>query len=105
MTDSIPPKARTALTVILWGAPIVFSAGGWFVSTSESRAAQHATSAQLEEHVRAPAHPEALHRIQAIETQLAQRAETDRSLAAQLNRIDVNLALVCQATKGAQCVR
>lgn len=84
---------------------IVASASATIATVTNLQRAVDALETRMLAHERAPGHADSISRLRVLEAESVSRAAIDAELRAQLRRIDVNLAVVCQATPGAQCQR
>lgn len=106
-SDSPKPPRSIALplSIVASAITIAFSAGITVSTVSELKAQTAAIAARLDAHEKAPGHVEALARLRTLESDNSAHTAVMREMSERLNRIDTNLALVCQATRGAQCAR
>lgn len=84
---------------------IVASASATIVTVSNLQRAVDALEARMLAHERLPGHPEEMARLRAVEVESAKNAKTYAEIQAHLRAIEINVALVCRATKAADCVR
>lgn len=91
--------------VIISGIAVVVSAATTISTVTELRRAVDALELRVQQHEKLPGHPEEIARLRSIELATAKNTATFDAIQDRLRAIDVNLALVCRATKGADCVR
>lgn len=88
---------------------VVGSAATTISTVTDLRRAVDAIEQRQQQHERAPGHPEEMARLRAVEIEVAKSsqksAQAAEAIQDRLRAIDINLALVCRATKGADCVR
>lgn len=91
--------------VIVSAVAVVGSAATTIATVTELRRAVDAIEQRQQQHERLAGHPEGLARLRAVEVESARNAQAFDDIQSRLRAIDINLALVCRATKGADCVR
>lgn len=95
--------------IIMSAVAVVGSAATTISTVTEMRRAVDALEQRQQQHERLPGHPEEMARLRAVEIESAKStqksAQTIEAIQDRLRAIDINLALVCRATKGADCVR
>lgn len=74
-------------------------------SLDELRRTVDAIEQRASRHESLPGHSEGLARLRLVEADSARHAEVTKLLIDKLNRIETNIAVLCQTIKDAQCVR
>lgn len=99
------PALLTWWPVLVSAAMALVSAATMKAAVDELRRVVEVIDQRQQAHERAAGHPEGLARLRAVEAESAKSAQTIEAVHDRLRAIDINLALVCRATKGADCVR
>lgn len=102
---SAPARAWSALPMTIVGAAltVAFSAGITVSTVNDLKAQTAALSSRVDSRERE--HERDGEQIRSLQSSQARQDAAVVAMSDTLQKINVNLALVCQATKGAACVR